>query len=119
MGAVFERHGIKYNNKFQQLDNITVYPQDYFCPLNGSTGELNITENSYAVHLFNGAWRNEKDILLSKAYQSAYQSLPNCLANIMKDKISKSYAAYKVGGMRLFIQKAGGFIEKKIGGDGK
>lgn len=119
LGAVFDRHGIKYNNKFQQLDNITVYPQDYFCPLNGSTGELNITENSYAIHLFNGAWRNKKDILLSKAYQNAYQSLPNCLANVVKDKISKSYAAYKVGGMRLFIQKAGGFIEKKIGGDGK
>lgn len=49
-------HGLKLNGKKQELDSITVYPRDYFCPYNRATEELNITENTYCIHYFNGAW---------------------------------------------------------------
>lgn len=116
LGSIFDKHGIRYNNQKQDLDDITIYPKDYFCPLDGSTGELNITENSYAIHLFNGAWKEKTDLLLSKAYKETYQMLPNIFGNTIKDKISKANAAFQIGGMQLFFDKLYGYLCKKLKG---
>lgn len=48
--------GLKLNGSTQRLDNITIFSQDYFCPYNRATEELNITNNTYSIHYFNGAW---------------------------------------------------------------
>lgn len=114
LGKVFDKYRIKYNNDIQHLDNITIYPKDYFCPLDGSTGELNITDNSYAIHLFNGAWREKKDLLLSDFYKKFYQSCPNFFNDSIKDKLAKSMATFKVGGISLFFEKLYVFLVKKI-----
>lgn len=62
------KHGLLLNGKKQRLDHITVYPKDYFCPYNRATEELNITENSYTIHYFNGAWISEgkKKIIMKR-----------------------------------------------------
>ena len=55
------------NGEKQMLANITIYPQEYFCPYNRATEELNITENTYSIHYFNGAWINDnKKRIISK-----------------------------------------------------
>lgn len=54
------KHGLSRNGKEQKLDYITIYPMDYFCPYDRITGELNITENSYTIHYFNGTWIDEE-----------------------------------------------------------
>lgn len=114
LGKIFDKYGIQYNNKFQCLNNITIYPKDYFCPLDGSTGELNITDNSYSIHLFNGAWKEKEDLLFREYYQKTYQKLPNFLSYSIKDVLSKSNAVFKVGGIRLFFKKLYGFLLKRI-----
>lgn len=48
--------GMLLNGEQQMLSNITVYPQEYFCPYNRATEELKITNNTYAIHYFNGDW---------------------------------------------------------------
>lgn len=114
LGPVFDKYGVQYNNEIQHLPNITIYPKEYFCPLDGSTGELNITRNSYAIHLFNGAWKETTDILLSNVYKKTYQRLPNFIGYFAKDKISKSCAAIKIGGLPFFLRKLQHYISKKI-----
>ncbi len=57
---IFIEEGLQAENKLQYLENITVYPEEYFCPLNPWTGETKITENTYAMHLFKGAWNQGK-----------------------------------------------------------
>ena len=116
LGPVFDKHGIQYNNKKQSLGNITIYPKDFFCPLDGSTGELTITNNSYAIHLFNGAWREKTDILLSNVYKKTFQALPGFLGRTARDKIAKASAAFQIGGASLFFNKLKGFLNKKIKG---
>ena len=58
-------HGLQVNGEYQKLDQITVYPMDYFCPFNPyREGEDCFTENTYANHHFNGGWKkvsNEKE----------------------------------------------------------
>lgn len=53
---ICKKHGLQLENVKQELDYITVYPQDYFCPYNHISEELNITENTYSIHYFNAAW---------------------------------------------------------------
>ena len=43
---IFEKYGIKFNNQYQKNEYITIYPKDYFCPLDGRTGKINRTTNS-------------------------------------------------------------------------
>jgi hypothetical protein len=38
------------------IDKKPVYPRDYFAPLNFNTGLLNMTENTYAIHLGAASW---------------------------------------------------------------
>jgi mannosyltransferase OCH1-like enzyme len=48
--------GLVLNGTRQDLENISVFPQDYFCPYDRATEEMNITDNTFCVHYFNGAW---------------------------------------------------------------
>ncbi len=52
--------GLILNGKTQFLENIAIYSKDYFCPYNRAAEELNITENTYCIHYFNGAWITDK-----------------------------------------------------------
>ena len=53
-------HGLVLNNKTQKIENMTVYSMDYFCPYNHISDTLNISENSYCIHYFNGGWFSKK-----------------------------------------------------------
>ena len=37
-------------------DDVVIYPKDYFCPKSWQNGEINLTENTYTIHHFNGSW---------------------------------------------------------------
>lgn len=64
------KNGLTLNGNMQKLDYITVYPRDYFCPYNQATEELNITENTYCIHYFNGMWiDNDKKQIIVKRKQ--------------------------------------------------
>lgn len=53
--------GLVMNNKEQDLGDIRVYPQTYFCPFTPGKPEQDcFTANTYAMHYFNGAWKKEK-----------------------------------------------------------
>ena len=55
-------HGLLLNNQYQELDFITIYPMDYFCPYNPYREGKNLfTKNTYMNHLFNGTWKSGKD----------------------------------------------------------
>lgn len=55
------RHGLKLKqDTVQRLDNITVFPMEYFCPFNPYRRDKRFTKNTYVNHYFNGAWRPEE-----------------------------------------------------------
>lgn len=49
--------GFVPNGEYQVIDGFAVYPVEYFCPLQQSTGKLNKTHNTVAIHWFNSSWR--------------------------------------------------------------
>lgn len=55
---ILVEHGLKPENKIQRLENITVYPEEFFCAKNPWNGNINIRKNTYAMHYFKGAWND-------------------------------------------------------------
>lgn len=49
-------NGTVLDDSMQNINGITIYPTEYFSPLNYSTGELNITENTYSIHWYSMSW---------------------------------------------------------------
>lgn len=50
------KKGFTPNNKLQTVDGFTLYPNDYFCPINPTNGVSNMTDNTHTIHHFNGSW---------------------------------------------------------------
>lgn len=48
-------------NAVQELDDITVYPYEYFCPKNFETGILSITPHTYSIHHFDASWYTDEE----------------------------------------------------------
>lgn len=51
--------GLVLNNTKQTVEGFTLFPSDYFCPKDWLTKEIHLTENSYAIHHFDGSWAGE------------------------------------------------------------
>lgn len=48
--------GLKNTAKIQQCCGFTIYPKDYFCPIDYNTRELKITENTRTIHHYAESW---------------------------------------------------------------
>ena len=55
------KHGDIYPDKVTEIAGITIYPPEYFCPLNYYTGEMKLTDNSHAIHHYMATWTNKWD----------------------------------------------------------
>lgn len=54
---------IKLNNQYQDIKGIlTLFPKEYFCPKSYKTGLIHLTENTHAIHHFNGSWLDKKSV---------------------------------------------------------
>lgn len=60
MAEIMEQKGYSFNNKIQIIDNVTIYPMEYFAPINLTTRELHTTENTYSIHHYLGSWETEE-----------------------------------------------------------
>ncbi len=48
--------GLVLNNTEQTVEGFTLFPSEYFCPKDWETKEIHLTENTYAIHHFDGSW---------------------------------------------------------------
>ena len=65
--------GLKASNELQCVDDIWIYPQDYFNPLNANTGVLKITDNTRCIHWFAKSWCNRRNPLIEKVIQLCHR----------------------------------------------
>ena len=53
--------GLKHTPGIQKVeDNCYIYPAEYFCPINVTTGRLHITPNTRTIHHYAGTWTNRR-----------------------------------------------------------
>lgn len=56
---ILKRHGFKGCNCIQKIAGVMIYPTEYFCPMDYTTGRLNLTKNSHSIHWYNASWLDE------------------------------------------------------------
>lgn len=57
--ALLQRHGLVKENRIQNVGGLKIYPIAYFSPLNHYTGAVNIREETYSIHRYEGTWVSE------------------------------------------------------------
>ena len=53
------RHGDIQSDVVSDVAGITIYPSEYFCPLNFYTGIMTITDNTRSIHHYTASWYNK------------------------------------------------------------
>lgn len=67
----------------KEIAGMTVYPKDYFNPIDYKTGKLLITENTHSIHHYMASW------------QSPRQKLKQKIIRILGDKLTKAFVKIK------------------------
>lgn len=105
--------GAVMNDKLQVVDDITLYPTEYFCPLNNKSGVMNITKNTYSIHWYSMSWLPEKE----RQFRILEQKLSKPFGNNTAHKITRILDfPYRVNKKlkRLGIKGTIGFAFDKI-----
>lgn len=55
------QRGLKFEDRLQTVDELTVYPREYFCPVDYDTEKLKRTRNTVTIHWFSGSWKTEEE----------------------------------------------------------
>lgn len=55
-------HGMVASENLQEVDGIWIYPADYFCPMDSTTGITNITERTVSIHHYDCSWMNHRSL---------------------------------------------------------
>ena len=64
---IMQKKGIKLQSDgFLHCGEITIYPEEYFCPKNYYTGELTITPNTCAIHHYTATWHKNTTNIWAK-----------------------------------------------------
>ena len=48
--------GLKKDGSLQTVNNIILYPDEYFCPMDAVTGKVDITSDTYTIHWYTMSW---------------------------------------------------------------
>ena len=60
---VLKKYGLKpHADKPYDCGGITIYPWDYFCPIEFLSNKLEITNNTYTIHHYTATWMSKADI---------------------------------------------------------
>lgn len=55
------RRGLVFNDRFQIIDGLAVYPKEVFCPVDFDTKKLKKTRKTVTIHWFSGSWQTEEE----------------------------------------------------------
>lgn len=58
--------GLKQNNTFQKIGDLSIYPAEFLCPKSFNTGKINKTKNTISIHHFAASWYTEEQKLAHK-----------------------------------------------------
>ena len=53
---LLRKHGLVEEHRMQKVAGITIYPADYFCPMDSTTGITTITQNTVSIHHYSCSW---------------------------------------------------------------
>ena len=58
---ILYQKGLQNIPDIQKIENIYIYPKDYFCPIDYNTLKKDISENTRTIHHYAGSWQGPKE----------------------------------------------------------
>ena len=74
--ALCRKHGLRTDNTLQTVQGLTIYPREYFSPGEYDSPRCDITENTCAIHHFEGSWLSEEERLVLRLKRGYSGRLP-------------------------------------------
>lgn len=71
--------GMQYGNRQQEIKGMTIFPTEVLSPMNLVTGELNITEYTYAIHHYDGSWVSGERLEKKKKRQEEIRKIQDLI----------------------------------------
>lgn len=71
----YDTKTILKNGRNQNIEGINVYTSDFFQPYDYMSGRIEITDDTFSIHHFNGGWLNEQMKLTNQKTMQQYESL--------------------------------------------
>lgn len=86
---ILSEHGLSYDKSYQVINGVNIYPPDFLCPMNKFDGKINITNNTYTIHLYSGSWVTNKE---KKCY--TFEKNHKYIKTLILYKLIKSFYCY-------------------------
>lgn len=80
---ILRKNGFLLQNVYQSRDGVSIYPCDYFCPKNFSTGELVLSEHTHSIHHFHMSWKTAAQKKWIRRMQQFNRYFPPKLVRIL------------------------------------
>ena len=108
--------GLILNNQKQEIDGFTLYPNDFFCPLNHDDGKLYTTDNTHTIHWFAGSWKSTEEQEAHKKAVELRKKFPGFVGRILSNEYEWSFKikdTVKKEGIKGLNARIKRFISKK------
>lgn len=71
--SALTKFGLKLDGTKQTLQNVIVVPEEYFNPMDSTTGVLKMTKNTYSIHRYSMSWLPPHKRIRSKITQRIHR----------------------------------------------
>lgn len=88
---ILKRHGLVNEHRLQKVAGITIYPADYFCPMDSTTGITTLTDDTVSIHHYSCSWIDHNTM--------------SWRLHILKNKMIKIFGANFVFGIVKIMRK--------------
>ena len=58
------QHGFKRENRYQEVAGVSIYPADYFDPMDNATGKIKLSINTRTIHRSGRTWSNQRSFYI-------------------------------------------------------
>jgi hypothetical protein len=98
---ILKKHGLSDIDKIQTIEEINIYPTEYFCPKSYETGKIVLTENTVCIHHFSASW-------ISKIDKKVKQKRNKYISKYGEEEGKKLFSKwYKRNILIIYIKKHG------------
>ena len=80
------KHGLKDIAGIQTVEDITIYPKEYFNPLNNNSGKLEVTENTHSIHWYAQTWIPKHLVIRSRITRPLHRLFGENCFDFLKKK---------------------------------
>lgn len=109
-----QKYGYKFNpDEIVRIKDAIVFPPSYFDPMDSTSGDINISENTYTIHHYSASWISDEDNVQNKKIDEIVEKNNFVLGhikkqwflyNVQKEKgMTDSFIKYLISKIRLKI----------------